>query len=418
MKKLIFAGIACLSLLSGACSDIDDSQENNKFVICPGFGDEPWKDAQPLAKIASANIDKSNAFASSLFKTVYEGEKGNVCVSPISVFSTFAMMANGDEGESRDEILDILGYSNGPGGLHELNIYCNALMTEVPMLNGDTQCGFTNSIWHHPDLKLLPKFASDIRLIFGGSLFPIYLGDESGKSKLNEFVSHYTNGMIPEFLSNPLDVRLAFLNTTYFKGKWKTEFNKNLTHKGVFCNIDGSRSEATFMNLNDDLIYCEADGIRGVCLPYSGDRYTMTLLQPEDERGFENMLNSLNRETLKDLESSVSHHEIILKMPKFETEINISMIDYLKQIGFDKVCTRGIHQAADETLFLSQFRHAVKIIVDEEGTEGAAASLAGMDNAAGPGFEPISMVFDRPFVYIIRDTISDAILFIGTVTSF
>ncbi|MDE7349851.1 MAG: serpin family protein [Muribaculaceae bacterium] len=415
MKKLIFAGIASLAILAGACSDIDDNQDDNIFVVCPGFGDEPWQDARPLKEIASDNIGKSTDFASSLFKTVYSGENGNVCVSPLSVFSTFAMMANGDSGESRNEILGILGYDKSPGGLHELNVYCNALMTEVPMLNGESQCGFTNSLWYHPDLRLQSDFAADIRMIFGASLFPIYLGDESGRIKINEFVSAHTNGMIPEFLSSPIEVRLAFLNTTYFKAQWKTEFDSKLTSKGVFRNLDGSRSEAQFMYMQDELTYCQADGIRGVCLPYSGDRYTMTLLQPENETGFDFMLDNLDAGTLKKLDASASREDVALRLPKFETEINISMLDYLRKIGFNNVCSRGIDKAADEKLYLTQFIHAVKIIVDEDGTEGAAASLAGMDNAAGPG---LGIAFDRPFVYIIRDTISDAILFIGTVTAF
>ena len=418
MKKLIFAGIASLALLAGACSDIDDNQDDNIFVVCPGFGDEPWQDARPLKEIASDNLGKSTDFASSLFKTVYSGENGNVCVSPLSVFSTFAMMANGDSGESRDEILGILGYDKSPGGLHELDVYCNALMTEVPMLNGESQCGFTNSLWYSPDLQLKSDFAADIRMIFGAYLFPTYLGDESGRIKINEFVSAHTNGMIPEFLSSPIKVRLAFLNTTYFKAQWKTEFDSKLTSKGVFRNLDGSDSEAQFMYMEDGLTYYEADGIRGVCLPYSGDRYTMTLLQPKNGTDFDSMMTHLDSSILKKLESSASIQEVFLKMPKFETEINLSMLDYLKEMGFHKVCNRGIDKAADEPLYLTKFIHAVKIIVNEDGTEGAAASLAGMDNEAGPGSGPLTVAFDRPFVYIIRDTVSNAILFIGTVTSF
>ncbi len=415
MKKIIFAGIACIiTLLSGGCSD--NAEEDNRFVICPGIEDEPWQGPQPLQKVAADNIDKSTGFATSLFKTIYAGEGENISISPISIFATFAMMANGDDGESREEILKILGYGDNHGSLSELNIYCNALLTEVPILNGATQCNFTNSIWHHPDVRLRPEFASAIQMIYDGQIFPTWIGDEEGRIKINEFVSDNTCGMIPEFLSSPLELRVAILNTTYFKGTWEKEFDSSATRKKVFKCLDGSKSEAEFMYREDEMEYFEAGDLKGIRLPYSGNRYDITFLLPNKAEDFEKMIKDLDEQTIKDIDSSVDTHNVILELPKFETEINLSLIGYLREIGFDKVCSTGILKAADETLVLTEFKHAVKIVVDEEGTEGAAASLAGLDNAVpNPTYRPIEISFDRPFVYIIRDTISGAILFMGAI---
>lgn len=112
-----------------------------------------------------------------------------------------------------------------------------------------------------------------------------------------------------------------------------------------------------------------------------------------------------------------------LRLPKYETELNLDIIDFLKMMGLNKTCRPGLLKAAVRgPVELVMFRHAVKIIVDEEGTEGGAASLAGfVYTSATPNPEPekpISINFDNPFIYFIRDTISDTVLFMGVITSF
>lgn len=419
MKKFAYLFVIAAGIMTAGCSSLSGEPDDPTFVICPsGTADIVWTGPQPLSEVASANVDKANGFASSLFKSVYDKEGGNICVSPASVFATFAMMANGDSGQTRDEILHMLGYDSGPGALHDLNVFCNALMTEMSILNGATQCAFSNSIWHHPDVTLLPEFSTNMKLIYDASIFPVWIGDEDGRLSINEYVERQTCGMIKDFLTCPLDVRLAFLNTLYFKGAWKKEFDSALTGKGVFHNLDGSESEVQFMLAHDVMSYGESEGLRAVTLPYAGERYTMTVVQPSQSGDFSSLLESLDTETIERLADSSKPREILLKMPKFESGINVDLVESLESMGFNRVFFPGIDRASTDPLYLTQFIHAVKIIVDENGTEAAAVSLAGMDNCASPGSEPLPVFFDHPSVYVIRDTASGAILFMGAITSF
>ena len=223
MKKTVIAGIACLSLLS-ACSNEADIPEYDDIKLNPVKA--MWPD-RPLKTIGASNAPKANEFATGLFKKAYAKEQGNTCISPASVFLTLAMTANGDNDECRDEILDILGYGEGADAMHELNAYCNALLVEATDFNGDTQCGFTNSLWHSPEFNLLPSFTDDLKAVFGAADINIWLGDETGRNALNKFVEENTRGMIKEFLKEPQDIDLGILNTTYFKGTWKQKFVSN-----------------------------------------------------------------------------------------------------------------------------------------------------------------------------------------------
>ncbi len=109
MKKSIIAGIACLCLLS-ACSNEADIPEYNDIKNNPVKAIWP---ENPLKVVGESNVLKANEFATELFKKAYAKENENACISPTSVFLTLAMMANGDEGDSRDEILNLLGYGDG-----------------------------------------------------------------------------------------------------------------------------------------------------------------------------------------------------------------------------------------------------------------------------------------------------------------
>lgn len=419
MKRFSYI-ITALSLMAAACSQNEDMPKEPEPIICPTYS---WKEALPLNQVAPLNIERSNGFATSLFKTIYAKEQGNLCISPASAFCTLAMMANGDEGECRDELLDILGYDDGPDALHQLNLYSNALLAEVTDFNGDTQCGFTNSLWHRPDFELLPSFANDLAEIFAATEFPIWLGDEAGRSAINEFVERNTRGMIKDFLKEPIDLDLAILNTTYFKGTWKQKFEKKLTKKDYFHNADGSVSKAPFMTLTDNMAYTHRDGVIAVRLPYAGDRYMMTLIQPEKPEAFDDMITSLDSKRIEDISSWLYTHMVELRLPKYETELNLDIIDCLTKMGLNKTCRPGILKAAVAgPIELVMFRHAVKITVDEEGTEGGAASMAGfLYTSTTPDpipEEPISVNFDNPFIYLIRDTISGTVLFMGAVTDF
>lgn len=426
MKKSIIAGISTVCLLTAACSQTEDMPKEP--VICPVEPGElvipsfDWSGARSLKEVAHGNVGKANTFATNLLRTIYKAKLGNTCVSPASVFCTFAMMANGDDGECRDEILNMLGYGDGPDALNDLNVYANALLKETSQFDGDTQCGFTNSIWHHPNVNVLPGFASDIEGIFGGMIFPTWLGDDSGMATINQFVCDQTRGMIPRFLQEPLEVRLAFLNTTYFKGSWKTSFDKELTADKEFRDIRGSRTRIPFMTTRENLLrYSEINGTRAVSLPYDGDRYNMIIFQPltDTRDAFENFLNAIDDETILEYETAMQQKMVILTMPKFDTESNADILPQLQEMGIDRTCRQGLYGVADEQLCLCVFQHAVKITVDEEGTEGGAASLGGMMNSADPWTpKPTTVSIDSPFIYFIRDNISGTVLFMGAVTSF
>ncbi len=419
MKNLFYIGFASLSILAGSCandvaSEVKEPQPNETEKT-------EWHPAS-LKAVATGNVEKVNHFGIDLFKKVYSSEGGNLCISPASVFCTLAMMANGDTGESRDELLGVLGYEEGNEGLSQLNIFTNALLNDAATPEGHTLCIFTNSVWHAPALNLYPQLATSLETMYASQIFSIHPGDENGRVAINSFVEENTKGMIKEFLKEPLRVPLVFMNTTYFKGEWEKSFDKERTYNYIFHNLDGSEAEAAYMVLEENMEYGTLDQICGITLPYSDGRYTMTVIQPTEDSDFPTMLADLDKEKIENLRASFIKRNVNLQLPKFESEVNLEMLPHLQDMGLQKVCMSGLNnvgfnsETENRQFALTLFKHAVKIIVDEEGTEAAAVSLAGMDESIGPDNNFVK--FDHPFMYFIQDTISGTVLFMGAVTKF
>lgn len=68
-----------------------------------------------------------------------------------------------------------------------------------------------------------------------------------------------------------------------------------------------------------------------------------------------------------------------------------------------------------DELFLSDVLHKTVVIVNEEGTEAAAATVIMAPTLCMQPPRPPPLVFDRPFVMLIQDTSNGAVLFSGRV---
>ena len=175
------------------------------------------------------------------------------------------------------------------------------------------------------------------------------------------------------------------------------------------------------MTLTDMMAYSYSNDATSVRLPYAGDRYTMTLTMPDDDTDFNDMVRDLEGSSLNEISSGLRPGRVALRLPKFQHESNSDIIRILQDMGLDRTCFPGIMNASEGPLELKVFQHAAKIIVNEKGTEGGAASLGGFfaTSTLDPEAMPVEQIsFDRPFIYTIQDNISGTVLFMGAATSF
>lgn len=389
----------------------------------------PTVASAPLSTIAKENVSNFNDFSLKFYLANSECTRENVCVSPLSVGAVLGMIANGDEGTARDEILKMLGFEESPEGLVALNAYYQTLISNLPNIEDGISCNMTNTIWYEPSKYLVRKsFMQAIADYYYAYAIGVNPGGETGKTAINEFVDKNTNGLIDNFLTSPLKIELAFLNTIYFKAGWSEGFGE-ITTREKFLDIDGKEKEADFMySCNMTEYAATEDGTEAIRLNYGKQKqFSMTCILPSSRINHIPLDDVLTADNINAINNNMKEEYMVVRLPKFEVETNNPRtLEILQHIGLEKVCneltpaTFSLITESDD-FYLSCFIHAMKIKVDENGTEGAAASLGGMDVAIGPGEENSydrKIVFDRPFIFYIQENSTGAILFIGSVKTF
>lgn len=219
---------------------------------------------------------------------------------------------------------------------------------------------------------------------------------------------------------------MAFLNTIYFKAAWSEGFDEYITYKGTFIDIEGKCQETDFMCRCDMTEYAvTGDGTEAVRLNYGKmQQFSMTCILPTSRINHIPLDEILTADNISSINQNMKEEYMIVRLPKFEVETNNpETLDILKQLGLEKICSMEnpakfslITESND--FLIKNFIHATKLKVDENGTEGAAASLGGMWESSGPGDDNSAIreiVFDRPFIFFIQENTTGSILFIGSI---
>jgi serpin B len=113
------------------------------------------------------------------------------------------------------------------------------------------------------------------------------------------------------------------------------------------------------------------------------------------------------------------YKEVALTMPKFEFESEFKLADTLAAMGMPVAFTGAADfsgMTGNRDLFIAEVLHKAFVSVDEAGTEAAAATAVVMNLTAAPG-EPVEVTLDHPFIFLIRDIETGAILFVGRVVN-
>jgi Serpin (serine protease inhibitor) len=156
-------------------------------------------------------------------------------------------------------------------------------------------------------------------------------------------------------------------------------------------------------------------------VPYEIAGQTQVTLQyallPQPGRTPKDVLDSLDADQLG---GGAAGFDLDLKLPRFSLDFSASLVDYLKRMGMDVAFH---YPAADfgpmgsRDFFISNVIHKTRLEVDEKGTVAAAATAVAM--ASGSAMRqprPVKiLVFDRPFVALIGDSQTRALLFAGVI---
>ena len=212
------------------------------------------------------------------------------------------------------------------------------------------------------------------------------------------------------------------VNAIYFKGKWTHQFKENATREAPFFLAGvGNADTAKLMHQTANFNYAETDGLQMLELSYAGNDVSMVVLLPRQMDGLKALEESLNEKQLNGWIAQLRSREVNVFLPKFKLTQQFSLSHTLAGMGMTDAFSANANFSGMDgmrDLYISAVVHKAFVDVDEKGTEAAAATGVAISALAMRRPQPVpTFRADHPFLFLIRDTHSGSILFIGRVTN-
>lgn len=435
-KKL--SGLVLAGLLAGCMnnpvSENGDDNGNPKFGVSksPSAVREVVTSTDPrITTQASSN----NEFAAKMYAELAKSDKkgGNLFFSPFSIVSALGMADVGAKGTTDQQMRTALQVTLPGDDFHAaLNGIDQSIESHAASLQ-NLQINNVNSIWAQNGSEFKLRFGYLDRLTInydaGVNLLDFSGSPEPSRIIINDWVSEQTKDRIKDLLpqgSITNMTRVVLTNAIYFLADWKIKFDASKTADTTFTRKDGIKVKVPMMMLHElsgspekalKLLYGRVDSTRILELPYCGDRLVMDFLLP-DAGAFDYFENKLSKQSVDALINSLDSVSLPpVRIPRFEfTSGSVSLKSACIALGMEAPFSSSaadFSAMSDTYLYISDIMHKAFIKVDENGTEAAAATAVVMSPTSMTA--PKVFVADRPFVYLIRDTQTNTILFMGRV---
>jgi len=416
MVTIVVALAGCAGGVGGGQRAPGESVRSSKPRVAA-----PEVAAPDLAELVGGN----SAFAFDLYQALREKD-GNLFYSPYSISLALAMTYAGARGETEQQMAGALHFMLPQERLHPaFNSLDQALASRGEGAQGKDEQGFrlnvVNAIWGQAGYEFLPAFLDLLAENYGAGLRVVDFASapEEARVTINEWVSQQTEERIKDLLpQGAVDAltRLVLTNAIYFNAAWANPFEEAATHDGPFHLLDGSEVSVPLMKQTEGFGYAEGEGYQAVELPYDGGELAMVVLLPREGQ-FEEFEGGLDAGRMEQIIGSLEYRQVRLTMPKFEFESEFGLRDTLAGMGMAQAFSEQADfsgMTGQRDLFISEVVHKAFVSVDEKGTEAAAATAVIMKLTAAVE-EPVEVTMDRPFVFLIRDLETGAILFVGRV---
>jgi len=209
-------------------------------------------------------------------------------------------------------------------------------------------------------------------------------------------------------------------NALYFKASWKTGFSQRSTKQDTFYRNGHEVQTVPFMQESATLRHAETDELAALELPYNDQDLSMIVVLPKARDGLRALERKLTGEQLRDILSRLQQKQVKVQLPKFQVRSHIDLKNTLSKLGLESLFSQSadFSRMSESRLKIDSGVHEAYISVDENGTEGAAATgFAGKLMAIGHEDPETTFKADHPFLYAVVHKQTGAIVFLGKVNS-
>jgi serpin B len=384
-----------------------------------GFA-QAGKDVMPDNSVETARIAVAaeNRFGLQLLRDIVDRKpRQNVFISPLSVFLALHMAENGSAGATRIAMRKTLALPDLDAAA--LNNSAAALLA-VLKSRDPAALTIANALWADRHATLSPEFVKLCASIFNARAASLDFKDPRAAAEINDWVKTSTHDKIPNIVTPEIVAKAAVIltNAVYFAGAWRREFSPAQTQDAPFHLSGGSTKSLPMMHQAGLTgAYGSGGNFEGAMLYYMQSSKFLYALLPHAGSTPKDVLASLNPAKLT---AGPWEFDLDLKLPRFSLDFASSLAEDLEKMGM-KIAFHypeaDFGPMGSRDFYISDVIHKTRLEVDEKGTVAAAATAVIM--AAGSAMmapRPVkTLVFDRPFVVLIGDSQTGALLFAGVI---
>jgi serpin B len=379
--------------------------------------------ADPVVTLVQGN----NAFALDLYGQLRDGE-GNRFMSPFSISSALAMTYVGAQEETALQIAKALRFLLPPSQLHPafhrliVELHSRNSAQLAPDQPRDVQLFTANALWSQSGERILADFRKRIEINYQGGLHQVDFrhNPDEARRTINAWVEEQTSGKIIDLLKSAhVDQRtlLILTNAIYFKGLWGSPFLREKTAQEDFHASSADAIRVDMMKQSGRFRHFDDGAVQALELPYKGNTLAMVIFLPKAKDGLGQLEMSMTSAKIEGWLSKLASHRVDVSLPKFKLTAESELSDALSSLGMPVAFKLGAADFAGITgtreLAISAVVHKAFVEVEEKGTEAAAATGVVFARTAVLAQPPVVFRADHPFFFMIRDTRTGTILFLG-----
>ncbi|OGU67475.1 MAG: hypothetical protein A2499_16545 [Stygiobacter sp. RIFOXYC12_FULL_38_8] len=375
--------------------------------------ENPKREFSLLEKQLASSADD---FSFKLFKQVYNSEPDkNLFVSPLSISMALGMTMNGADGTTYDGMKSVLSLDSFTR--QQANETYQSLMNLLCSVDPKVTMNIANSIWYNKDYTFQTDFIETNKKYFNAVVNAMNFQDPATVNVINNWVKTSTKDKIEKIVDQISPETIMYLiNAVYFKGTWKYQFDANKTKDDIFTTESGKKVAVKMMEQETEISTFSNELFTAVDLPYGSSAFSMTLFLPNTEKKLREVVSYLTRENFDSVVNHLASGKRNLFLPRFKLEYKIKLNDVLKALGMGEAFDPGKANfkklyAGIGNAYISDVDHKTYVDVNEEGTEAAAVTsvVIGVTSIMNNNIR-----FDKPFLFLIREKNSGAIIFVGT----
>ncbi len=362
-----------------------------------------------------------NDFAFNLFKQLAKDQPAkNIFISPYSAATALQMVANGAASQTKIEMQQALAMTDL--SMADVNAANKAIIQSLNTGNTNVILNTADAMWVQKGVSVKPDFISANTTFFDATIGELDFTSQQSVEVINHWASEKTHGKIPQLLDQPpgRNARLLLANAVYFKGKWADPFEIKATHDQPFYLRDGRQKTVPLMTKSKKLMYRHGTDYQAVRLPYQDDNQAMYVFLPDTNSSPEKLLSLMSGETWKrTTKPGFGEKDGLLELPRFKLDYSVLLNNPLQALGMKSAfdASKADFSGIAPQLYISAVLQKTFVEVKEEGTEAAAVTgiIMMTKGVKMPPPDPFQMIVDRPFLFLIEDSRTGIILFVGTV---